>query len=104
MKENSKSNRDKQSLTILNAYEEFYENKYQLTKSEYKLILKTFNHMLMRYMIETGTAISFPKLLGVLKINKRQAGEAYDYSYYMKTGKLRIHKNKHSAGYYAKWY
>lgn len=94
----------KRSLTIMNAYEEFYENKYELTRAEYRLILKTFNHMLMRYMIETGNAIRFPKLLGLLKINKRKAGEAFDYKYYMETGKIRIHKNKHSAGYYAKWY
>lgn len=47
------------SVTKTDAFEQ-YDNNYGLTREEYKLIVKTFNYMLMMALIETGNRFLLP--------------------------------------------
>lgn len=96
--------RIKQSVTILDFYERS-KLKNQVDKALYKQIIKTFNFILMKSLIETGDTYKLPKKLGTLSIKKfKGGGNRYMMSHYKATGEKIFFNNKHSDGYYARFH
>ena len=83
-----------------------YDNKHNITWKEFILICKTFNHIIMKAVIETGKQYKLPKALGTIAIIKKRSSRLsyIDFNHFNKTGEVVRHKNKHSEGYYAKFY
>lgn len=106
MKEN-KPIESKRSYTLTDIYKQLWEDKKSLSRTEFREIAVTFNHLLARYLIETGEEVRLPNKLGRLRILKRQPDakkeSPIDFTTYLKTGKIKKHNNKHSNGYYAKY-
>ena len=82
-----------------------YDNKYNLTKKEFKEICKVFNNILMRTIVDTGFEYKLPHRLGSISVRKKKSkGGAIDFAHYKKTGDIIKHTNKHSGGYHAAFY
>tara|TARA_R110000851_G_scaffold236923_3_gene389600 strand:+ start:2333 stop:2779 length:447 start_codon:yes stop_codon:yes gene_type:complete len=83
-----------------------YENPHKLTKKEFKEICETFNHCLMEAVINTGYIYKLPRKLGTVSIIKEKARKQgyIDFAHFNKTGEVIRHKNRHSDGYFAKFF
>lgn len=76
-----------------------------MTYAEYKEMISTFNHYFMKYLIHTGNIVKLPFFLGNMGIMRKLCrGSRIDFDYYRKTGIKKMHKNKHSEGYYGELY
>lgn len=83
-----------------------YPNKYNLTKAEYALLIRTFSYLLIKSCVDEGKVYTLPAKLGrvgVVKINN-QGRKILDYNYFKKTGEIAYIKNLHSGGYIAKFH
>lgn len=97
----------KQSNNIyLTEYDMFktYPNKFNISKEEFLLILRTFNFLLGKSIIDEGKIYKFPFNLGILGVfkNKSKGKKIPDWKYYKKTKELTSIKNFHSDNYIAK--
>ena len=93
----------KKSVTLVDFYEQ-YPNK-KVDWATYRQVLKTFNFVLMKTLIETGDIYKLPKRLGTLSIRKfKGGGNRFKMSHYKATGEKIFFKNKHSDGYYARFH
>ena len=90
--------------TLEDIYEK-YDNKYNLSKKEFREINRTFNNVLMKSIIETGYAYKLPHRLGTISVRKRKSKAGMiDFGHLQKTGEVIRHTNKHSGGYHAAFY
>jgi hypothetical protein len=91
----------KLNSTALNWFEK-YSNPYGITKNEFRLILKTFNYLLVKAVLE-GKHYSLPHSCGIISVRKRKQHNkpSIDYQLFKETG-LRVKKrNLHTDGYVA---
>lgn len=95
---------DKASRTLRDLYEAF-PNKDEIPYHEYRLILKTFNYLFVKSMIESGKVYYIPGHLGVMGIFRVPvAGRGvFDYKLYGETGVKVWKKNLHSSSYTARF-
>lgn len=100
MKEN------KRHRTTIDSFKE-YSNPHDISYQDYALILKTFNYLLAKEIMEQGTLYALPSRLGVIGVYKRKTlGKGkFDYNHYKDTGEKVWKKNLHSSVYAAffKW-
>ena len=93
----------KQSVTLKNFYDEHYKG--NVDWETYRYVIKTFNYLLMKTLIETGDTYKFPKRLGNISIKKHKGGgRFFANNHYTRTGEKKFFKNKHSDGYYARFH
>ena len=79
-----------------------YDNKYKLTKSEFKLIINTFFYILADEMLHKGKWFNFPRALGTFGITKfKNKNLLPDFKHFNLTGELRKIRNLHSEGFVA---
>ncbi len=77
-----------------------YENPYQLTQTEYNLIVRSFFVLLGQSMVNTGRNYLLPfglSSLGIAKVPTFGRG-VFDYQRYKETGEKIYKKNTHSSG------
>lgn len=75
-----------------------YDNKYNITKAEFRLILETFNATLIDSLITEGRVYALPFSLGTVSI-RTKAPHAYnptDYQHFKETGEKRPLRNWHT--------
>lgn len=79
---------------------EAFDQKELVTKHEYRLILKYFNNLLVRAMLD-GQAFKLPYGIGVFGVSSAERRESnrkpFDYQHYKETGEQRFLTNLHSA-------
>lgn len=84
-----------------------YPHADSVTKAQFKLILKTFNYLLIKSMVDEGKVYQLPKKLGVMGVFKLPvAGRGvFDYKLFHTDGTKLWRKNLHSSSYAAqfKW-
>ena len=82
-----------------------YDNKYNLTKEEYNLIVRSFFYIFANDLINTGKVYQLPRNLGTFSIRKKPIfGRGYfDYQLYKDTGVKRYIKNNHSSNYVSRF-
>lgn len=101
-----KTKRDRVYKSFDDIYES-YPNKGKVTKAEFKLVLKTFNYLLVKSMVEEGKIYQLPKRMGAMGIFKLPvAGRGvFDYKLFHLDGTKVWKKNLHSSSYAAqfKW-
>jgi len=96
-------NRPKFKLTAKDLYE-LYPRKEEISYEDFVQICKTFNHLFMRSIIETGNIYRVPQRLGRLSVRKRKGKyKRMDVIHYYRTGEKVYHANRHSEGYYARF-
>lgn len=81
---------------------DIYANIHSLSKNEFRLILKTFNYLLAKAVLE-GKHYYLPHACGTISIRKRKQHNkpSIDYQLFKETG-LRVKKrNLHTDGYVA---
>lgn len=93
--------------TVLDIFKQ-YDNKYNLTSQEFKIILSTFNFLMISDMIKTGTAYNLPHSNGTLVLGRvKNYRKFYPDFKLMREQKIAVPiRNTHSGGEYAlfKWY
>jgi len=74
-------------------------------KRKFKEIIKSFNFLSIKFIVDTGYALILPKRVGRFIVVKRKSGKKkyVDLNFFQKTGIKRYHSNKHSEGYYARF-
>jgi len=84
-----------------------YDNPHNIDFATYRLILKSYNYLLARNIMETGEVRRLPSLCGLLSIRKTATKKqgAFDYNLFKKEGIKRYIQNDHSSGLIAflKW-
>jgi len=90
------------SKNILDFYQDFPE-KDLVDKVTYKIILRTFNYMLMKSIIDEGKLYHLPGGLGVLGVFKIPVigRGVFDYQLFKREGVKVWKKNLHSSSYSA---
>jgi len=76
-----------------------YENKYDISKADFKKILYAFNTLLAASTVTEGKVYKMPYTLGFLGVFKKPlVGKGiFDYQLWKETGIKRFKKNPHSA-------
>lgn len=94
----------KLSKSLVDFYEN-YPHKESVNRSTYRLILRTFNYLLMKSMIDEGKIYHLPNSLGVLGVFKIPVigRGVFDYQLYKKEGVKVWKKNLHSSSYSAQF-
>lgn len=89
---------------IIDLYNQ-YPEKDSITKQEFKLVLRTFNYLLMQSIIETGKLYYLPNNLGVIGVFRIPVigRGVFDYQLYKKEGIKVWKKNLHSSSYSARF-
>lgn len=83
-------------LLFENTFKE-YDNKFNLTRTEFKFIINTFFYILSRELIETGKVFALPRKLGTFSIRKfKPVSPLIDFQHFRKTGEKRVLRNNHS--------
>lgn len=100
----TRSQPNKAYLTFNDFYEK-YPDKENVSLEEYKLILKTFNYLMVKSMVEEGKLYLLPNRMGVLGIYKQKVfgRGVFDYALYKKEGLKVWKKNLHSSSYAARF-
>lgn len=90
--------------SVVDFYKEF-PHKNLVDKSTYKLVLKTFNYLLMKSITDEGKLYYLPGGLGVLGVFKIPVigRGVFDYQLYKKEGVKVWKKNLHSSSYSARF-
>lgn len=71
-------------------------------KRKFKEVLKTFNYLFMKAVVDTGYSYRLPSRNGrILVVKRKSKRKIPDMAHYRKTGVWRYHDNKHTDGYYA---
>lgn len=84
---------------------EVYPDKDKISFSDFKLISKTFFHLLTKSMVDEGKVYYLPPKLGTLGIYKTaKTKKMIDYDLYKKTGIKANIQNRHSHGHMGKFY
>lgn len=92
-------------LTQRDVYNDYIKQHDEITYEEYKKIIMQFNKYFMNFVIYTGLVVLLPYFLGTFSvIRKESKGYKIDFGHFTKTGEKRMHKNKHSEKYYARFY
>lgn len=81
-----------------------YDNSYGLDKNQFLLIMRTFNFLMLKSVVDEGKVYSLPPRLGTLSVRKMpfRGKRMIDFNYYKLTGEKKYMKNLHSGGYIAK--
>lgn len=84
---------------------ESYSNEYNITKEQFLLILRTFNFLLIKSVIDEGKVYTLPLRLGLIymKKTKSKGKKIIDFGAYAKTKEITYLKNMHSQGYIAQF-
>jgi len=81
-----------------------YKNKHKVHQDDYINICKTFFHNLLDSMIDTGFFYKLPFHFGYIGLLKGKGSKSYvDLGHLTKTGEIKLHKNRHTDGYYARF-
>lgn len=98
-------NRPKHKFTLIDIYE-LYPRKDEISYEDFVLVCKTFNHLFIRSLIETGNIYRIPQKLGRLSIRKRKTvhKRKMNVIHYFLTGEKIFHNNRHSEGYYVRFH
>lgn len=87
--------------TYIDMYEAF-EGKDQLSKNEYRLILKYFNNLLRRSILYDAAAYNLPYSVGILGVSSapppRPDHKPLDFQHYKETGEKRHLMNLNTEG------
>jgi hypothetical protein len=77
-----------------NLHETFPDKK--VDKNTFRLILRTFNNLLLNSLIEEGKIYKLPANLGFLGIYTFPSKNQFDYQHYKETGEKQLHHNLHA--------
>lgn len=96
---------NKQSINDSDIFDS-YSNPYNLTKEQFLLVLRTFNFLLIRSVIDEGKVYSLPLGCGLIYMKKikSKGKKIMDYNTYRKTGEIHYLRNLHSNGYIAQFF
>jgi len=83
-----------------------YANEFGISKEQFLLIMRTFNFLLTKSVIDTGKVYKLPNRLGLVYMRKYKSKgkRIVDFNVLTKTGEITYHKNLHSQGYIAKYF
>lgn len=103
-----KSNKNKGYMTTTKNLWDNYENPKGIEYNDFMSIIKTFNYLFMKSMIDQGYVYSLPNKLGIMLVTKYKQPKGkklLNFAHYMKTGEKIYITNKHSDGFRAnfKW-
>lgn len=91
--------------TISDAYYN-YDNKYDIDFNTFRKVCKTFNHLVMKSIIDTGNWYNIPNRLGHLQVKKfkiKGNKKWINWNETQKYNKIIFFEHKHSDGWVAKF-
>lgn len=80
-----------------------YDNPHNLSQAEFATIIKTFNYLFIKSMIDQGYIYKLPNSLGIMLVAKKKQKRkgVMDFKHYMQTGERQFITNNHSGGFRA---